>query len=160
MRRFRILSSVMCVALALVAVGCGDNNDREDATAFATTSVSGTNMVPPNNSGGVGSATFDLSGTTVQFSVSLSGLTGVTAVHLHSGAAAGTGPLRVILFADPGSGPVNGQLISDSFTSSDVIGVDFSEFVNQMRDGIIYMDVHTLGFPDGEVRGQIQPVVQ
>jgi hypothetical protein len=28
-----------------------------------------------------------------------------------------------------------------------------------MRDGIIYMDVHTLGFPDGEVRGQIQPVV-
>lgn len=78
----------------------------------------------------------------------------------HSGAPAGTGPLRVILFADSGSGPVNGTLISDSFGSGDVIGLDFSALLNQMRDGSVYMDVHTLAFPAGEVRGQIQPVVE
>lgn len=160
MRRFPVLSSVLCLALALAAIGCGDNNTKENATVFAASSLSGSNAVPPNNSGGAGSASFESNGSSIQFSVQLSGISGVTAVHLHSGAPAGTGPLRVLLFAGPGAGPVNGTLISDSFGAGDVIGLSFSDLLNQMRDGAVYVDVHTLAFPAGEVRGQVQPVVQ
>lgn len=161
MRRFSIVPGVLCMALALIAAGCGDdNNNASSATQFATTAVSGNNVIPPNNSGGTGSATFDMSGNTVQFSVSLSGVSGVTLVHLHSGAPAGSGPVRVILFSDPGTGPVNGTLISDSFLEADVLGISFSDLINEMRNGQVYMDVHTAAFPDGEVRGQVQPIAQ
>ena len=159
MRRFPVLSSVLCLALALAAMGCGDNNTKENASVFAASSLSGSNAVPPTGSGASGSASVEVDGSTAQFSVQLSGISGVTAVHLHSGAPAGTGPLRVILFADSGSGPVNGTLISDSFAEADVIGLSFSDLLNQMRDGEVYVDVHTLAFPAGEARGQIRPVV-
>ena len=50
-------------------------------------------------------------------------------------------------------------------TSADLIGPtgqgltpgQFEEFKRAMRSGITYANVHTTGYPAGEVRGQIRP---
>jgi hypothetical protein len=148
----------MCLALAFVAAGCDDNNSTDDADAFAATPMNGAAVVPPNGSDATGSATFDLSGDSVQYTIQLNGITGVTLVHLHSGAVAGSGPSRVQLFVSSGTGAVNGTLTSDSFAAGDVQGISFDDLIDEMRNGQVYIDVHTLGMPDGEVRGQVQPV--
>jgi hypothetical protein len=158
MRRFSVLSSVACLALALVAVGCSDNNN-DDARVFAATPLTGANTVPPSGSGATGSASLELTGSSMQFSIQLSAIEGVTGAHLHSGGSTGSGPVRVTLFSDSGTGPINGILISDSFAAGDVVGgMSFDDLVDQMRSGQIYLDVHTLQNPGGSVRAQVQPV--
>jgi hypothetical protein len=141
----------------LVAVGCSDNND-DDARVFAATPLTGANTVPPTGSGSAGSASLEITGSSVQFSIQLSAIDGVTGAHLHSGGSTGTGPVRVTLFSDSGTGPINGILITDSFAEGDVVGMSFDDLVDQMRSGQIYLDVHTLQFPGGAVRAQVQPV--
>jgi hypothetical protein len=64
----------------------------------------------------------------------------------------------VQLFVSAGTGPVDGTLTSDSFAAGDVQGISFDDLIEEMRNGQVYLDVHTLGFPDGEIRGQVQPV--
>jgi hypothetical protein len=158
MRRISVLSSAACLALGLLAVGCSDN-DSDDATVFAATPLTGANTVPPTGSGSAGSASLELTGSSMQFTIQLSAIEGVTGAHLHSAGTTGTGPVRVTLFSDSGTGPINGVLISDSFAAGDVVGgMSFDELVEQMRTGQIYLDVHTLQFPDGAVRAQVQPV--
>ena len=158
MRRLTVLSSAACLALALLALGCDENNSN-DARVFAATPLTGANTVPPSGSGASGSASFELTGSSMQFSIQLSAIDGVTGAHLHAGGTTGTGPVRVTLFADSGTGPIDCLLISDSFSEGDVVGgLSFTDLVDQMRSGQIYLDVHTLQFPNGSVRAQVQPV--
>lgn len=158
MRRSPILSGAMCLALAFMAMGCDDNNSTDNADSFAATPLTGSNAVPPTGSQATGSATFDISGDSVQFTIQVNGITGVTLAHLHAGAPAGSGPVAVQLFTNSGTGPIDGTLTSDSFAQGDIRGMSFDELVDQMRAGHVYLDIHTLTFPDGEVRGQVRPV--
>jgi hypothetical protein len=50
------------------------------------------------------------------------------------------------------------MLAQGSFGSGDVQGISFDELINEVRGGMAYVDVHTTGFPDGEVRAQLQVV--
>jgi len=87
---------------------------------------------------------------------------GVTAIHLHLGeAGAGDGVSDIVVtvkeFADP--------FMTRSFTVLEAfIGTETVDSVNDIaslyqavRDSRVYLDVHSVDFPDGEMRGQIFP---
>ncbi len=87
----------------------------------------------------------------------------VLSVHLHRGDADVNGPVIVTLFISPFSSgtPVNGLLATGTLTN-DNIQVDsginsVASLYQAIRRGAVYVNVHTVGLPDGAVRGQIVP---
>ena len=130
---------------------------------FAAPSLTGAKERPtPVVSAATGSATFELlTGPTVKFNLSVSGITGVTMAHIHAGVADSAGPIAVTLFttATP-TGPLTGTLASGSFAPGNVQlpGVSFDSLLTLMRRGRTYVNVHTVLNPNGEIRAQIDPV--
>lgn len=94
---------------------------------------------------------------------------GVTQAHLHCAPAGVNGSVAVFLFGFvPGGANVDGTLAQGSFTNADLRPVDFAAnaacgvpvnniaaLVAAARAGRIYVNVHTLANPPGEVRGQL-----
>jgi hypothetical protein len=158
MRHFTFVRSLMLV-LALGAVGCSDDESEQPASFTGALNAAG--GVPPTNSTATGTVTLDFDGeSTVQYRIDVTALNGPTTAHIHSGATGATGPVRVTLFDAAGTGtpttPVNGELVEDSFTESDVQGINFEALIEELRNGSAYVDVHTSAFPDGEIRGQVR----
>ncbi|HEX8897717.1 MAG TPA: CHRD domain-containing protein, partial [Chthoniobacterales bacterium] len=111
--------------------------------ALFTANLTGAQETPPTNSSAVGTATILLSPdeTTARVSLNFSGLSSAqTDAHIHGPAAPGVvGP---ILFPLP-SGQVSDFLIS--VTSTDVAN---------LKNGQLYINVHSANFLNGEIRGQ------
>jgi hypothetical protein len=152
MRRSAFIAPI-CLLLALLGPGCGDNDDQD---TFSAAPLAGSNEVPARTTAAAGTASFTAEGTTVRFSVELSSISGVTMAHVHSGAAGTNGPIRVALYTGPVTGSVSGRLVEGTFTDADVTGIGFNELLNEMRNGMAYVNVHTTAFPDGEVRAQVR----
>jgi uncharacterized repeat protein (TIGR01451 family) len=112
------------------------------AQLFVAT-LTGAQEVPPTNSSATGTATLLLSPdeTTARVSVSFSGLSSAqTDAHIHGPAAVGvSGP---VLFPLP-LGQVNDFQIS--LTSNQV---------QDLKNGLLYVNVHSSNFTTGEIRGQ------
>jgi hypothetical protein len=159
MRHFTFVRSLMLV-LALGAVGCSDDESEQPASFTGT--LNAASGVPPTNSTATGTVTLDFDGeSTVRYRIDVTALTGPTMAHVHSGAAGATGPVRVTLYDAGGTGgtpatPMSGELVEDSFDSSDVQGIEFEALIEELRNGNAYVDVHTSAFPDGEIRGQVR----
>jgi len=98
---------------------------------------------PPNSSTGSGTATLLLSPDekTARVSLNFSGLTSAqTDAHIHGPGAAGV--IAPILFPLP-TGNLSDVLIS--LTPTDV---------TNLKNGLLYINVHSANFPNGEIRGQ------
>lgn len=102
-----------------------------------------------------------------EFVVTAEHITGVTAAHLHGPATQDTtGPLLATLFHDSsGTGAVDGELITGSIpreatrfsdAADERLAPDIyaEDILDLLRDGLVYVDIHTLSRPAGEVRGQ------
>jgi hypothetical protein len=85
---------------------------------------------------------------------------GVTDIHLHLGeAGAGDGVNDIVILVKELDPP----LMDEDFTVLEVfISTETVDSVNNiaslyqaMRDGRVYLDVHTVALPDGAIRGQI-----
>jgi uncharacterized repeat protein (TIGR01451 family) len=105
--------------------------------------LSGAQETPANSSTGSGTATLLLSPdeTTARVSLNFSGLTSAqTDAHIHGPGAAGV--IAPILFPLP-----NGNL-------SDVLITLTPTDVTNLKNGLLYINVHSANFPNGEIRGQ------
>lgn len=107
--------------------------------------LKGTSEVPPSDSSGSGNAmvTLDTTGKTVAWKITYSGLTGdASAAHFHGPAAVGANAGPAVDISGKiaeGSAPVTDQQIAD------------------LQAGKWYLNIHTAKFPDGEIRGQLEP---
>jgi aldose sugar dehydrogenase len=111
--------------------------------ALYVANLTGAQETPPNNSPGVGTATLLLSPdeTSARVSLNFSGLTsGETDAHIHGPGAAGV--IAPILFPLPSGNFSDFQI---SLTPTDL---------SHLKDGLLYINVHTTNFPNGEIRGQ------
>ncbi len=137
------------------------------------------------STGASGSFSGEISGdgTTIEFTLSYSGLEGtVQQAHIHLGQRGVTGNVVVFLcktggnpdptgHADdcPQSGTVSGFLTKANVTqnansqgieaataSGGSTDAEFAEFVRAIRAGVTYANVHSSKFPRGEIRGQIK----
>lgn len=125
--------------------------------------LSGAEEVPPVATTGHGLAQFLLSpdGKKLHFRLSTFGVKDVTQAHIHLGERGVNGPVVAFLFGFVAEGvTVNGLLSTGTITEDDIIPRDgfdgtMSELLQRMRSGRAYVNVHTLAYPPGEVRGQI-----
>ncbi len=103
---------------------------------------------------------FDSTQSTITVTVNNAGLTNVTASHIHAGKVGKNGSPIFSLFAAPGTftSPFVKTLTSADFTPDTANGIKtFEDAVNAIMSGNTYVNVHTQGFPNGEIRGQIGP---
>ena len=111
--------------------------------ALFTANLTGAQETPANNSTGAGTATLLLSPdeTTARVSLNFSGLTSSqTEAHIHSPGAAGV--VAPILFPLPNGNVSDFQV---TLTPTDV---------SDLKNGLLYVNVHSSNFPNGEIRGQ------
>jgi hypothetical protein len=146
-------------------------------TIFHAT-LSGANVVPPVNTPARGSARFELTaaGVGLFFRLQATRIERVTAAHVRLGREGTNGPAVAVLLGPPIDGsnplaltppeidPTPMIVVQGTLTDSDIrpvprLGFDGSlaALVKWMRDGTAYIDVRTVAYPRGEIRGQIRP---
>ncbi|HEX4196504.1 MAG TPA: CHRD domain-containing protein [Caulobacteraceae bacterium] len=110
-----------------------------------TTTLKGSDEVPPNTTTGKGtvSGTLDTSTKALTYTITYAGVTGpATAAHFHGPAAPGSNAPPVITMTSLTS-PIRG---SATLTDAQM---------NDLRNGKWYFNVHTAAHPGGEIRGQL-----
>ncbi|WP_043400071.1 CHRD domain-containing protein [Archangium violaceum] len=150
-KRWTMLGVLGAGLLALA--GCGSNS------WVATTQLSGANEVPPTSvpATTMGTATATLDGDKLTVTGGFSGLqsnlqevpdTG-SSVHIHQAAQGVNGPV-VFSLAVTTTDQRNG-----SYTGTKDLSDEEQE---AFKDGLFYVNIHTSGNPNGEIRGQFIPI--
>jgi uncharacterized membrane protein len=138
------LASLVATGVFLAA-GCGMMNSNRGSGGPMSVALSGQNEVPPNNSGGSGTARVELDGNVLKWTVTYSGTTGpITAGHFHGPAQPGANAGVVVPFAGPLASPITG---SATLTQAQV---------DQVKAGLWYVNLHSAAHPGGELRGQVK----
>lgn len=124
------------------------------ATIFSfSLDLNGLNEVPTNPSPGIGigTATWDSETSLLTMAGTFTGLMApASAAHIHPGAAGANGPVLVGITFSSGS-------TSGTFSYSGT-AVDTVAEIDALFAGGLYVNIHTLEFPGGEIRGQLTPV--
>ncbi|MEJ2596263.1 MAG: CHRD domain-containing protein [bacterium] len=131
-----------------------------------TAHLSGDEEVPPVETNATGQAIFKLrsNGTELHYKLIVANIEDVFMSHIHLAPSGANGPVVAWLYpsAPPPvliPGPYNGVLAEGVITSEDLVGplagMELSELLAKFNNGECYVNVHTLDFPSGEIRGQI-----
>jgi hypothetical protein len=120
----------------------------------------GANEVPPTGSAAFGSSlvTFDPFNNTLTWEVNDSGIVSPTLSHIHRGSSSVSGPV-IIAFATSAAqipnGRTNGTVTlaaTGSLTAADITALGSASTANGY-----YVNVHSVAFGGGEIRGQLVP---
>ena len=110
---------------------------------------------------------FDKGYTRVEVDIEIRDLVGsFTRAHFHCARPSMNGPV-VLGLIEPGPLTFDGKRIRGTLTNDDFSGLDCGPTTGRpienvaalafaIRDGLIYLNVHTDAFPGGEVRGQVE----
>ena len=166
--RARVVVRVLATLCGVVAISACDRKFFEPPMrAMATVSLTGSAVVAPVTTGSSGTATFERSlgdFNFVDYIIDLKSMQGIRAVHLHLGAAgsnqASTDPPLVSLFDSIPGIPlpdINGRFMENNFTVTELRpkGISLDSLEALVAKGMVYMDIHTRAFPNGEIRGQL-----
>jgi hypothetical protein len=166
------MKRLVLVALAVVAIACGEKSPAQPSTPGAPTFTA--TLLPANETTPVAAAEQSGSGTvtitfnltrdanqaitaaTATFVTNLTGFpagTGVTAAHIHPGAAGVPGPAQISL------GLASGEVVlangSGTFTKSNInLTADQANNIMNNPAGF-YFNVHSAASPGGFARGQL-----
>jgi hypothetical protein len=169
--KFNILVAFGTVGLAtaLLIFGAAVNGFINYASAQQqqqfTAKLSGKNEVPPVTTPATGIATFTVSpdGTSLNYVLSVSDITGVMGAHLHAGPSTQNGPAIAGLFnpsmAGHPTGKVHDSLSKGIIRASNLTGPladkELSDLILLIKTGNTYVNVHTTQNRGGEIRGQL-----
>ncbi|HUG65320.1 MAG TPA: CHRD domain-containing protein [Gaiellaceae bacterium] len=160
-----LVSGAFLVASLAVASGGKRNLKSND--------LSGYEENPDLSTAGTGSfkVTIDDAGPAMIYELSYSGLeSDATQAHVHFGKTAINGGISFFICSNLGNGPagtpacpLRSATLTRTITAADVLGPlgqgipagAFAELAAAMRAGHTYANVHTTGFPSGELRAQI-----
>lgn len=157
------------VGLGLVASAGADNRAKRQEVVRAR--LLGLSEVPSQSVQGEGSfrAVIDEDAGMITWSLSYKGLT-PTQSHLHLGQHHTNGGIVVFLCTNLGNGPVGTQAcppgpaeISGTILAAQVVALpaqqvtagDLAEVLTAIRNGSVYVNMHTTAAPAGEIRGQV-----
>jgi hypothetical protein len=162
MKKSRVPPILACLMIGSVGIGAADAQD----TATLTTRLTGFQQVPAILSNGTGTFTGTLGATSLTFTLTFSGLSSpVTAAHIHFGQRDVNGAVFVFFCGGGGKPacPAGGGTVTGTVTPADVLAVpaqgvragNFRDLIRILLTGNGYANVHTMTFPDGEIRGQL-----
>jgi CHRD domain len=161
-------AAALAIGLVAVAVAGGGHSIREKLTSYRE--------VPALSTPGVGHfrASINRGASEIHYKLSYSGLeSDATQSHLHFENRTNAGPVVVFLCTNLGNSPVPvqacpaaGGTISGTIKPADVIGQaggaaqglasgEFDELVKAIRAGAVYVNVHSVTRPAGEIRAQL-----
>lgn len=140
-------------AIGLLLTGCGGGSDAkttatttQQPTVFNVTLDGASEAPGPGDLGGSGTAqiTVDPNGTQICSSLSVTGVNGVNAAHIHEGRAGTAGPIAATLEA-----PTSGH--------SEVCTNASASVIKALSSGTLsyYVNFHSIDFPDGAIRAQL-----
>ena len=152
------------VVLRIAKANPGSAQTTSNSSRNFSAHLSGREQNPPLDTRAQGQAIFQLSkdGTELAFKVIVANIDNVIGAHIHLAPAEQNGPIVLPLLGnpfipDPGV-TVNGILVEGTATAADVSGPlagDLAALIAAMRAGNTYVNVHTVEFRGGEIRGQI-----
>jgi hypothetical protein len=146
-----------------------EQNVSADMKRVFAAHLLGVNEVPAADTRGQGQAVFTLNeeGSALHYRLFVANTKNITQAHIHCGESGVNGPVVVFLFGLVAGGVnQNGVLAEGTITSENIIARDssaacmgglatFENLLERMRNGSAYVNVHTLAYPGGEIRGQI-----
>ncbi len=157
MRKFlRLLVCAAAFLPAFLPAGCAFTGVGGSEIAVV---LRGASEVPASRSGATGKGTFWVhTDRTLDGILETSGME-ATAAHLHLGAAGANGPVAVELVRTSAIGPVSMEHMPVSGASWSVPrSAKFTEEqYAAFLAGQVYVHVHSAAYPEGEIRGQLQP---
>lgn len=171
MRPTRLVACAMLAGLlAVPGVVYGDDDDDDGDEIEFRTRLSGAEEVPPISSDTTGSFRVQFNGalTSAEYRLRVNEGERLTQAHLHCAPRGANGPVVAFLagFHAPGW-DVDGKWISNAaLTDANIIqstpsatcpvGIDdLADLADAMDNGYIYVNVHSVANPAGEVRGQV-----
>jgi hypothetical protein len=151
------LGLIAAVGVAAVATSCGSSTAPTNKTYVAN--LIAANEGSGHTSPGSGVATFVDIGTEIDWTLTLTNMTGVFASHIHGPAAAGVAAGVIVnLFLPNGTtGTVNGVVARGTITNANNANVSLDSLRVLFNNGMAYANVHTTANPGGEIRDQIHP---
>jgi hypothetical protein len=155
----RILSGGAYLLLSTAGNPAGEIRGQLGAAALASAKLTGAQEVPPVATPGTGTATVTLNSDQTQIIVVLtvSGLAAISGAELRFGAAGvGGGPAIFNLATAIFTSPLTVTLTSADFMAAPAV-LTYSDALNVLLSGQLYVNVDTTGNPTGEIRGQVGP---
>ena len=160
----RLLPVLLTIAL-LAAVGGIAANSGDDDREFKAV-LNGANESTPVVTDATGKAEFEVNRdqTKIKFELTIRNATdifsGDNGAHIHCAAKGVNGPI-VAHLEGPIPGGFDGKVeIEATLTAANITnpacGATIADLVQSMRDGRTYVNAHSLAFPGGEIRGQIE----
>lgn len=119
---------------------------------------------------GTATVTINAAQTQINFTVTVTGIADTTDAHIHIGAAGTNGPVVLFFCSDDppdgiptpapcpgaGGGTISGTLTEANLIPREAVGVlSFADAIDAILAGNAYINVHSVAFPAGEVRGQL-----
>ena len=158
-RTVGIAAGIIGAAVVIVAVGnCGDSTGPSGTVYISN--MAAANEVPPKTSSGSGTATFVDRGDVIDWTLSLTNMTAVTASHIHLGAA-GTAPAGNIIFnlflPQVATPTVSGIVARGTINNANNANISLDSLRVLFNNGNAYVNIHTTANPSGEIRDQVRP---
>jgi uncharacterized repeat protein (TIGR01451 family) len=155
------LGLIAAVGVAAVATSCGDSTAPANKTYVANLNAAaeGGTFTSP----GSGVFTFVDNGNVIDWTLTLTNITNVTASHIHLGSSvpAGTaGPVIINLFLPnrpPETGVLNGVVAAGTITNANNSTVSLDSLRVLFNNGNAYANVHTTAHTGGEIRDVVHP---
>ena len=160
----RFVPILLVIALLALVGGVAANPGDDDREFKAV--LKGTNEVDPVDTDATGKAEFEVNRdqTKIKFELTIRNATdifsGDNGAHIHCAAKGVNGPI-VAHLEGPIPGGFDGKVeIEATLTAANITnpacGATIADLVQSMRDGRTYVNAHSLAFPGGEIRGQIE----
>ena len=127
---------------------------RPAGSTIIKSELNGQNEVPANNSSATGELVGLLcpDGTRLDYALHTHGLHNIISAHFHIGVAGQNGRIVKTININPATGTAIGSwTINDSEPLT-------RDLMYHLKAGSLYVNVHTVQLPDGEIRGQTHDV--
>ena len=149
------IASAIGSALAFVAV----QQQVLGQEAF-TAELSGENVLPTVNTDANGTIIIQGNNQSLNYQLALNDISNVTGAHIHFGNDDENGKIVVSLLKSNSPSGLEVETLGGNFTADDVqgplAGLPLEQLIGFMGNGSTYVNVHSIEFPLGEIRGQIE----